>query len=56
MDGLPGALTPTNPDFFDIPTDNTPVDLVMYQSMQGGLNFCGPIRTDSKLFVKILSK
>jgi hypothetical protein len=51
MDDLPGALTPAN-----IPTDNTPVDPVMYQSTQGGLNFYGPIRTDIKLFVNILSK
>jgi hypothetical protein len=58
MDDLPGALTPANPDFFYIPTDNdnTPVDPVMYQSAQGCLNFYGPIRTDIKLFVNILSK
>jgi hypothetical protein len=56
MDDLPSALTPANPDFFDPPTNNTPVDPVMYQSTQGGLNFYGPVRTDIKLFVNILSK
>jgi hypothetical protein len=45
MDPLPGALTPTQSDFFDPPTNPIPVDPKLYQSTQGGLVFYTPIRS-----------
>ena len=56
MDDIPGALTPACKDFFDPPSDTTPVDPIQFQSTQGGLGFYLPIRHDIKLFVNILSK
>jgi hypothetical protein len=56
MENIPGALTPACKDFFDPPSDITPVDPIQYQSTQGGLGFYLPIRHDIKLFVNILSK
>jgi hypothetical protein len=51
MDPLPGALTPAQSDFFDPPTNPTPVDPKMYQSTQGGLVFYTPTRSDVKPYV-----
>jgi hypothetical protein len=56
MDPIPGALTPAQSDFFDPPTDSTPVDIKMYQSTQGGLIFYTPLRADIKPFVNHLSR
>jgi hypothetical protein len=55
MDALPGALTPGLADFFDPPTDITPFDPTLYQSVQGNLIFYCLVRTDVKLFVHFLS-
>jgi hypothetical protein len=56
MDDIEGALTPALKDFFDPPSDSTPVDPIRYQAIQGSLIFYGPIRHDIKLFVNTLSK
>jgi hypothetical protein len=56
MDPLPGALTPAQPDFFDLPSNSTPVDSTTYQSTQGGLVFYTPTRSDIKPYVNHLSR
>jgi hypothetical protein len=56
MDLLPGALTPAQPDFFNLPSDPTPVSPKMYQSTQGGLVFYTPTRPDIKPYVNHLSR
>jgi hypothetical protein len=55
MDPIPGALTPGLADFFDPPTDLTPFDPKLYQSVQGCLIFYCLVRADIKLFVHHLS-
>lgn len=55
MDPIPGALTPGLADFFDPPTDLTPFDPTIYQSVQGQLIFYCLIRIDIKMFVHHLS-
>lgn len=56
MDDIPGALTPTLSDFFDLPCDPTPYDSTSYQSTQGNLLFYCPIRSDIKMSVHHLSR
>ena len=46
MDKVPPALTPSLPDFFDAPTDNTPTDIKEFQSANGCLIHLLPIRYD----------
>jgi hypothetical protein len=56
MGPLPGALTPAQSDFFDLPSNPTPVDPKMNQSTQGGLIFYTPTRSDIKPYVNPLSR
>ena len=46
MDLVPPALTPSTPNFFDPPTDLTPVDRTRFLRINGTLVFLLPIRHD----------
>ena len=54
MDLVPVALTPSGPDLFDPPTDNTLVDQTQFLRTNGSLVFLLPIRHDIRKEVVFL--